>query len=369
MQTFLPAPHFAESARLLDSRRLGKQRVEVAQILRAVVWPRYGWKHHPAVRMWRGFVPALVSYGVAVCDEWRARGHADAMRGQLLDYTGGVEPRWVDCLREGLLPPWLGSPALHTSHRSALLRKQPEHYRPLFGDLPDDLPYVWPRPVYPSWPLRRPVPGQALEPEQAARLAGVDSLTDREWAVVHDLHAGRDATLSVRGLAEDRRTTSPGHAVARQPVGTDPVSAAALARDSATGVDTVDGSAHDPAEADSEHTDIDLVVLVAGWSTPGLTAWRGGAPRLPAESTSLAEPVAARRIGQRAGTVSRSVARPPSPEDLAAMRAEADLPAEFRFFRSGQPLPRPVDRFGLVVLDRVATGRRPAVAAPVLTIT
>ena len=44
----------------------------------------------------------------------------------------------------GDLPPWLGDEALHLSHRSALYRKDPEFYRPLFGTVPDDLPYVWP---------------------------------------------------------------------------------------------------------------------------------------------------------------------------------------------------------------------------------
>jgi hypothetical protein len=44
----------------------------------------------------------------------------------------------------GALPPWLGDEDLHLSHRSALVRKDPEHYRPHFPDVPDDLPYVWP---------------------------------------------------------------------------------------------------------------------------------------------------------------------------------------------------------------------------------
>ncbi len=44
----------------------------------------------------------------------------------------------------GALPPWLGDEALHLSHRSALVRKDPDHYRPQFPDVPDDLPYVWP---------------------------------------------------------------------------------------------------------------------------------------------------------------------------------------------------------------------------------
>ena len=48
-------------------------------------------------------------------------------------------------LRIGELPTWLGRPDLYRSHQSSLLRKDPAHYRPIFGnDVPDDLPYVWP---------------------------------------------------------------------------------------------------------------------------------------------------------------------------------------------------------------------------------
>ena len=39
----------------------------------------------------------------------------------------------------GDLPPWLGNADFHLSHQSALVRKDPEFYRPLFGDVPDDL--------------------------------------------------------------------------------------------------------------------------------------------------------------------------------------------------------------------------------------
>ena len=42
------------------------------------------------------------------------------------------------------LPTWLFDSELQRSHRSALVRKDPDHYRPHFPDVPDDLPYVWP---------------------------------------------------------------------------------------------------------------------------------------------------------------------------------------------------------------------------------
>lgn len=145
MQTFLPYPTFARSARVLDTRRLGKQRSEALTVLRVLGIPTYGWQHHPAVAMWRGFDTALLAYGLAVCDEWTARGHRDSVTGTLLDLAGGLRPGSQGELRAaGLLPPWLGRRAFHRSHQSALLRKDPAWYRRYFPRVPDDLPYVWP---------------------------------------------------------------------------------------------------------------------------------------------------------------------------------------------------------------------------------
>jgi MoxR-like ATPase len=149
MQTFLPYPDFAESAAVLDSRRLGKQRVEAMQIIRALTRPVYGWKHHPAVLMWQEYEEALGAYSVAVCREWCRRGHADTCEVKILDdltiAAVPVPPRNQAELRlAGALPPWLGDDAVHRSHRSALLRKDPEWYSSSFDDVPDDLPYVWP---------------------------------------------------------------------------------------------------------------------------------------------------------------------------------------------------------------------------------
>ena len=43
------------------------------------------------------------------------------------------------------LPPWLGDLEFHRSHQSSLVRKDPAFYGPVFGDVPNDLPYVWPK--------------------------------------------------------------------------------------------------------------------------------------------------------------------------------------------------------------------------------
>lgn len=162
MQTFLPVAGFRASAQLLDLKRLGKQRVEVIQVVRGLVVPGYGWRHHPAVAMWRGHLEALARYGLDCCDVWVAQGRADTCASTIaLD----VAEAGVDRIRTqeelaaaGSLPDWLGDEAFHRSHRSSLLRKAPEHYGPLFtGDLavPDDLPYVWPTPRATAGPSRR----------------------------------------------------------------------------------------------------------------------------------------------------------------------------------------------------------------------
>ena len=88
MQTFLPYSDFRRTASVLDLRRLGKQRVETLQILRALTFDDYGWRSHPAVTMWVGYTPALVTYGVVVTERWCKAGFADTVSPQLLEFLG-----------------------------------------------------------------------------------------------------------------------------------------------------------------------------------------------------------------------------------------------------------------------------------------
>src|SRR5215210_1160449 len=151
MQTFLPVADFEESARLLDSPRLGKQRVETLQVLRALELPDYGWVSHPVVRMWRGRTAALVVDGRAMVREWRGRGFADSTDTLIAEFAPEFASSSQDELAAaGLLPSWVGDEELHRSHRSSLLAKDSGFYRPAFAERfpgePDDLPYKWPEP-------------------------------------------------------------------------------------------------------------------------------------------------------------------------------------------------------------------------------
>ena len=136
MQTFLPYPDFKESAKYLDYRRLGKQRVEVLQLLNSFHKPNYkGWKNHPAREMWRGYENALVMYGQAICNEWLSRGYKDTCFGKITaHYNGNLNSE---------LPSWVGREDIHLSHKSNLIRKYPEYYKPFWPDVPDNLEYIW----------------------------------------------------------------------------------------------------------------------------------------------------------------------------------------------------------------------------------
>ena len=108
MQTFLPFPDFQQSAAVLDRARLGKQRVEALQTLRALVIPEYGWQSHPAIRMWMGYVPALTLYGLTMVDEWTARGGEDTTREKIMEFA--PQAAHPDYAAKIPMPPWLGNP-------------------------------------------------------------------------------------------------------------------------------------------------------------------------------------------------------------------------------------------------------------------
>lgn len=129
MQTFMPYNDFWEVAKSLDRLRLGKQRVEGRQILNALR-NNTGWRHHPIVKMWAGYEPALIHYSNVMIIEWVLRGYNNTMPIILID--------------PGPMPDWVNDIELNLSHQSNLIRKNPDYYRPIFGaDVPDNLPYIW----------------------------------------------------------------------------------------------------------------------------------------------------------------------------------------------------------------------------------
>ena len=133
MQTFLPYADLKESVRVLDYRRLGKQRVETFQVLNILLdrTPTKGWRNHPVTVMWTGYEPALQLYQNYTIQEWISRGYKNTMLFE--DFN----------VEEVVMPLWFGLDKFHRSHRSNLLRKDYEYYSEYF-DEPSNLEYYWP---------------------------------------------------------------------------------------------------------------------------------------------------------------------------------------------------------------------------------
>lgn len=146
MQTFLPYDKFLQSASVLDTSRLGKQRSEAKQILMVLLGETQHWKdpnawrHHPAVLMWRGYEISLAKYGIVICETWINQGHID-------NTLPWFKERYHS---KGNDPHWLGDPSFHAAHRSNLLRKDPEWYGQFGWRESPDLPYVWPENTVPT---------------------------------------------------------------------------------------------------------------------------------------------------------------------------------------------------------------------------
>ena len=137
VNTFLPYADFVQVAQSLDDRRLGKQRVEALQILKANLGLTVGWRNHPAAVMWRGHEGMLAKYAITMCNEWEKRGYVDNTKGQVIELMKLYK------LIPIKKPWWLGAEKFHESHQSNLKRKLPEYYD---FDVDDDIPYKWPMP-------------------------------------------------------------------------------------------------------------------------------------------------------------------------------------------------------------------------------
>ena len=141
MQTFITDFDLEKSAKNLDNKRLGKQRIEAIQIAKILIeGENYRWKNHPAVLMWKGYEAFLVKkYIKAILKEWNSREFSNTK--SLKDYRRLY--RLVFHM-EIIKPDWITA-ELIKSHRSKLIQKHPDYYKKIWPDIPDNLEYIWPR--------------------------------------------------------------------------------------------------------------------------------------------------------------------------------------------------------------------------------
>jgi hypothetical protein len=136
VNTFLPYPNFLKIAKVLDNKRLGKQRVEAKQILDIVTGEaKYtAWRNHPVVKQWMLYPDALKDYINVMIAEWIRRGFKNTMK------TYKITKKYK-------MPWFVKSKVVNLSHQASLLRKEPTHYKKHFTDVPAQYmkySYVWP---------------------------------------------------------------------------------------------------------------------------------------------------------------------------------------------------------------------------------
>lgn len=133
VNTFLPYPDFQKCAKVLDNKRLGKQRVEAMQIINVITKKMTAWSNHPAVNMWRGYINALKLYYNHILAEWINRGYKNNM--PVLPIHGKINLPW-----------FIGNKSFHLSHQANLIRKD-HNYAKIFRNIPNDYvehTYIWP---------------------------------------------------------------------------------------------------------------------------------------------------------------------------------------------------------------------------------
>lgn len=173
VNTFIIVPDIYQTAKMLDDKRLGKQRLEAKQLID--VLERYdqtmvlegGWSTHPATRSWVGYTNALKAYFNIMVEEWISRGNNNTMSMYPVDHRlfrivpcsfDGKTAKFEGNFDQYCYPYWISFPPLYMSHQASLCRKFPEYYKNFLRD--ELLPflsngYLWPSNVsidcYTNW--------------------------------------------------------------------------------------------------------------------------------------------------------------------------------------------------------------------------
>lgn len=123
------------TCKVLDKRRLNKQRVEAYQIISTIEKGTTGWSNHPATIMWIGYTTALRYYYNQITLECIKRKIEvtmplypfgdETVRYQTVDEFLCNAPMPKECI---VFPWWFTWEPLIASHRVSLMRKMPEYY-------------------------------------------------------------------------------------------------------------------------------------------------------------------------------------------------------------------------------------------------
>lgn len=137
VQTFLISHIFSKTAKILDNKRLGKQRVETLQIINIIdgETEKKGFSKHPAVRSWYGYSDALKKYCNVMLEEWEKRG-----------FKNNIE--YYNIPKNIKYPKWIYNEKIHMSHKARLVQKDYNNYSSIFPEVLNteymNRGYIWP---------------------------------------------------------------------------------------------------------------------------------------------------------------------------------------------------------------------------------
>lgn len=166
MNIFVPSQSILNSIGCLDYRRLGKQRVEIYQLVLEFERPT-NWSNHPCFKAWENNKEALIFTGLLTCFQWRMLGYKDSLINKFHEFLVYYEFEDAEIFSEGLsifehnlntelveinfhpdikffglyvdnelmvtteihYPEWFNNRDILDSYKTSLYNKDPEHYK------------------------------------------------------------------------------------------------------------------------------------------------------------------------------------------------------------------------------------------------
>jgi hypothetical protein len=149
MITWMTRRFHSATARDLVDKDLAWQAHEAERLWAYLMFGEYGDEdisdldNTPAIKMWKGYEFALAIYamelGMVMYNERGIADRANTRISYLIKEEQKEDPTFVF-----EAPPWAGNEHVIRSHRSNLIRRQPEDYAAKFKGTPANMPYIWP---------------------------------------------------------------------------------------------------------------------------------------------------------------------------------------------------------------------------------
>lgn len=143
---YLPYPDFELSAKVFSSHDLRNQVIQVVDLMEVLHETDKAKKNFDIrlTQMWKGYELQLCVYGYTLLEELNSRNPPMPVNRVVINRLN-----WhFECANDGDFkmekPPWVGTEAIHRSHRSQLITINSQYYGLIFQTEPDDLPLAWP---------------------------------------------------------------------------------------------------------------------------------------------------------------------------------------------------------------------------------